>query len=261
MKEKINYSEFIDRYLDSDLSGSELKWFEKELDSNSELQAELKLHRELNYALQQDDVLELRGKLDEIHEMVDSGSDRKGIKKAVSGKWTGIVAASVVILIAIGFFVMNTFISNEQTAEELFDEYYDPYVVPTNYRSADEIDNLFHKALVEYKNQDYQKALQLFEKVLIDDGSRMDAVLLTGISNLEIENYDKANKSFNKVIDHNDNLFLEQAEWYLALCYLKTGKLEKANSRFEKIIEDISLYKDDAADILSKLDFQKLNLP
>lgn len=252
MKEKINYSEFIDRYLDNDLLGPELNWFEKELDSNSELQAELRLQKELNDALGQGDILDLREKLNVIHEMVDPEPERKRIKRTLSGNWAGIAAASVVILVAIGFLLSN-FINPVQTAEELFDQHYEPYIVPTNYRSVAEINIVFHKALVEYGNQDYQKALQLFEKVLVEDESRMDVTLLTGISNLEIENYYKANNSFQKVINHNDNLFIEQAEWYLALCYLKTGEQEKAHLQFGKIITDNSLYKEEAEDILNKL--------
>ena len=252
MEGKINYSEFIDRYLDNDLSGPELNWFEKELDSNSELQAELKLQKELNEALGQEDILDLREKLNAIHEMVDPEPARKRIKRTLSGNWAGIAAASAVILVAIGFLLSN-FMNPKQTAEELFNQHYEPYVVPTNYRSAADINIVFHKALIEYKNQDYQKALQLFEKVLFEDESRMDVTLLTGISNLEIENYNKANNSFQKVINHNDNLFIEQAEWYLALCYLKTGKQEKAHLQFGKMITDNSLYKVAAEDILNKL--------
>ena len=254
MKGKINYAEFIDRHLDGELSGPELNWFEKELDSNSDLQSELKLQKELNEALGQDDILDLREKLNVIHEMVDPEPKRKKIKKTLSENWAGIAAASVVILVAIGFLLSNS-INPVQTGEELFDQYYEPYIVPTNYRSATDINNVFHKALVEYGNQDYQKALLLFEKVLLKDESRMDVTLLTGISNLEIENYNSANNSFQKVINHDDNLFIEQAGWYLALCYLKTGELEKANLQFEKMITDNSLYKVAAEDILNKLGY------
>ena len=254
MKEKINYSEFIDRYLDKNLSGPELNWFEKELDSNPELLAELNLQKNLNKALSQGDILDLREKLNVIHEMVDPELKRKKIKITFLNNWVGIVAACAVIMIAIGFLLTNS-INPVQTAEVLFDQYYEPYVIPTNYRSVTDINNIFHKALVEYKKQDYQKALQLFEIVLIKDEFRMDVTLLTGISNLEIENYNKANNSFQKVINHNDNLFIEQAEWYLALCFLKTGEQEKAHLQFEKIIDDNSLYKEEAEDVLKKLGY------
>lgn len=253
MEGKINYSEFIDRYLDKDLSGPELNWFKKELDSNSELQAELKLQKELNEALGQDDILDLREKLNAIHEMVDPEPKRKRIKRTLAGNWAGIAAASAVILVAFGF-LLSTFINPKQTAEELFDQYYEPYVVPTNYRSSTGIDNVFHKALIEFGNHDYQKAIDLFRQVLTEDESRMDATLLTGISNIEIENWNAANHSLQKVIDHNDNLFIEQAEWYLALCYLQTGELEKAGARFGKMITENSLYKEEALDILNKLE-------
>ena len=254
MEGKINYSEFIDRYLDKDLSGPELNWFEKELDSNSELQAELEFQKELNEAIGQGDIYDLREKLDAIHEIVDPEPIRKKIKRTLTENWAGFAAASVVILCTIGFF-LSTVINSGQTAEELFDQYYEPYIVPTNYRSAADINNVFHRALVEYGNQDYKKALQLFEKVLIEDETRMDVTLLSGISYLEIENFNGANNSFIKVIDHNDNLFIEQAEWYLALCYLKTGEQEKAHFKFGKMITDNSLYKEEAEDILNKLGY------
>ena len=254
MKEKINYPEFIDRYLDNDMSGPELNWFKKELDSNPELQAELNLQKDINEALSQGDILDLREKLNAIHEMVDPEPESKRIKRTLTENWAGIAAASAVILVAIGF-LLSISINPAQTAEELFDQHYEPYIVPTNYRSATDINNVFHMALVEYGNQDYEKALLLFEKVLIKDESRMDVTLLTGISNLEIENFQSANNSFKKVINHNDNLFIEQAEWYLALCYLKTGEQEKAHIQFGKIITDNSLYKEEAEDILKKLGY------
>lgn len=126
MKEKINYSEFIDRYLDKNMPVPELNWFEKELDSNSELQAELKLQKELNEALGQDDILDLREKLNAIHELVDPKPERKRIKRTLSGNWAGIAAASAVILVTIGFLLSNS-INPVQTAEELFDQHYEPY--------------------------------------------------------------------------------------------------------------------------------------
>ncbi len=52
--------------------------------------------------------------------------------------------------------------------------------------------------------------------------------MMTGISKFEEENYPEAKVSFTKVIDNKDNLFFEDAQWYLALCYLKTGEKDKA---------------------------------
>jgi thioredoxin-like negative regulator of GroEL len=56
-----------------------------------------------------------------------------------------------------------------------------------------------------------------------------------------------------KVIDDNDNLFLEDAEWYLALCYLKTQEPEKAADVLDQIKRSESIYKKDAARIMRKM--------
>ncbi len=47
MKQEINYSRYVDRYLDGVMSASEQVWFEKELKDNSELQSEIEMQRKI----------------------------------------------------------------------------------------------------------------------------------------------------------------------------------------------------------------------
>ena len=56
----------------------------------------------------------------------------------------------------------------------------------------------------------------------------MQVVLLKGVSNFEEKKYPEAKQSFGKVIDDKNNLYIDQAQWYLALCYLNTNETEKA---------------------------------
>ncbi len=90
-------------------------------------------------------------------------------------------------------------------------------------------------------------------KCLASDPKYMESTMLYGVSNYEEENYPEAKQSFTKVIDNNNNLFLEDAQWYLALCYLKTDEKEKAIDQLNFIKKSESIYRDDARKILRKM--------
>jgi hypothetical protein len=81
----------------------------------------------------------------------------------------------------------------------------------------------------------------------------MQSVLLNGVSNFEEKKYPEAKQSFTKVINDDSNLFVETAEWYLALCYLKTDERDKAVKQLNIIKKEGGIYGDDAKKILRKL--------
>jgi tetratricopeptide (TPR) repeat protein len=119
--------------------------------------------------------------------------------------------------------------------------------------AADQVDNDLRSAMVHYENKEYTKAIALFEKVLNQDNSRIGLNLYSGISNMEIQEYEKANENFQKIIDHSTNAFVESAEWYLGLCYLKTEEMNKAKSVFSDIANREGYFRKDARKVLRKI--------
>lgn len=252
MDKKKKYTRIIDRYLDGDLNGLELQTLEKELDSSPELRKELRLQREINAALAEKEVLDLRAQLKVIHRSLEPVPERNMARKLVHSKLARIAAASVVLLIAIAV-LTNNFTGNRVNDDKIFNKYYETYK-PLNVRSGfGEIDKIYRNALTAYQKENYEKALTLFEGVLELDQSRMEANLMTGVSNMELDEYEEANSSFRKVINHNDNLFIEHAEWYIGFCYIKTDNTDKAIEQFAKIASGNSLNKDKAKIILRKI--------
>jgi pentatricopeptide repeat protein len=55
------------------------------------------------------------------------------------------------------------------------------------------------------------------------------------------------------VIDDKNNLYIDQAQWYLALCYLNTNETDKAKQLFKLIVKEGGIYKDDAKKIIRGL--------
>ncbi len=247
------YTKIIDRYLDGEMDGEELTSFENELDLNPELRKELKLHREIKIALGEKEIIDLRGQLKGIHRSIfEPKKEMSFSKRMVTSSITHVAAASIVILLSIAIF-SNLFTGNISVNDRLFDKYYERYE-PLNVRSGSyEINEMYRKALVAYHNENFENALILFEDVLNYDQTRMEANIMSGVSNMELSEYKKASSSFRKVLDHKNNLFIEDAQWYLGFCYLKTENTNKAIDQFTKIATSTSSRKEKARKILRKI--------
>lgn len=246
--ETIDFSSFIEKYISGEMSNTERRWFEKELEGNSRLRKELELRQTTDKILRNKDILLLRSKLSEIER-----------SRSVSKRFTLPVvpafykyAAVITLLLAVGTITYQPWA--DMSNEQIISKYYKLYEPPSAQRSASaETNMLFTKAIELYYKQDYEQAAVLFFKVIETNPKDMQSMLLNGVANFEISKYPEAQNSLNKVIDDNNNLFIDQAEWYLALCYIKTGETEKAKIQLLTIRKGDGIYKSNARKILRKL--------
>ena len=246
------YQDLIQPFLDGELSREELDWISKELESNAVLADDIKLYREVDSAIREQDVMGLRNQLEIIHNSMDDST--KSPKRVPRYRKTISYAAiaSLAILISVG--ILYKIQTRKLSNVDIYEKYYEPYDVTMVYRSAGEnADRLYQEARLKYEAAQFQEAIILFEKVLESDPGNMATTLYSGISYLEVDQYNKADRSFSKIIAHDDNLFIEQAEWYLGFCYLMTNETEKARKHFGKIAGSNSSYKDKASGIVKKI--------
>ena len=253
MKQEIDYSRYVDRYLDGVMSASEQIWFEKELKDNSELQSEVEMQRKIGKVLSDRDTMELQHQLNDIYlktyrpwiKTIDIPKLKKKPLYAISG-----VAA---ILILVSVFVPRV-IKRSESSATLYAQYYQPADINMSFRTAEDIvDSDLRLAMLHYENREFKEAIALFEKILETDNSRIGLNLYSGISQMEIKQYAEANKSFKRIIDHKANAFIESAEWYLGLCYLMTDENEKAQEVFNSIASSDGFYRKEARRILKKM--------
>jgi tetratricopeptide (TPR) repeat protein len=113
-------------------------------------------------------------------------------------------------------------------------------------------DNAF-KGIEQYNLQNYESALKHFDLVISENNMHPVGNYYSGLCYLEMEQYNKAIQHFKKVIKENNNLFIEQAEWYMALGYLANKEEKKAYTTLYAIIEKKSYYKKNAEKLLKKL--------
>ena len=75
---KAEFFEWIENYCHEQLNETERKEFEAELKSNIELRDEFKLHQEINLAISEKDIVNLRDKLQTISQEQQSGKINYG---------------------------------------------------------------------------------------------------------------------------------------------------------------------------------------
>jgi len=77
--------------------------------------------------------------------------------------------------------------------------------------------------------------------------------LYTGYCYKMLGQFDAAEKEFKYIINNNNNLFIDQAEWSLASVYLESGNINDAKSIYKDIANKNGSYKKKARKILEEL--------
>jgi len=245
--------ELIDEKLSGELSGAELEAFDLDLENDADLMAEFELHKEVDEAIQESEVIELRKKLDIVHDLTQNKKQPGLLRTILRHKLSRIAAASFVVLLIITslslYFLQP---DGNMSNDSLFKIYYQPdaalLIRGTNSQNATLI-----QAFQMYENKEYTNALTLFSQVLDTDSENIPVQFYSGISNIELGQYQNALHPFNYIIEHKQNLYVERAEWYTALCLLKLNENENAVDLFRKISLSGSSYKDKAHEILKSI--------
>ncbi len=251
MNSKIDYSGFVERYLSKTMDKEELTWFKEEMEVNPDLAEEVRMHQDIGKAILNDETLEFRAQISSLFEKEEKPvtSTRKfRIPHAVR-----VAVASLAALIVLG---TGIYIYTHRTipTDKLFQMYYEPFDGVMNVRSNNsQVADLLLTAMNKYGNQEFESALLLFETVLAKDMENITSRFYSGISYMETKRFGTAESTFKGVIDHDDNLFIEHAEWYLSLCYIKTGDKDKAEVLLESIAGSDSYYSRTARRLVRNL--------
>jgi tetratricopeptide (TPR) repeat protein len=244
----IDFSYFIERYNAGEMDESEKQWFRKELKGNEKLRKEVDLRGKTDAVLKNQDLMNLRNKLNAIEKQRKEPIPVRKPTRTVNIKYAAVIACFIILG---GIALLS---NRKLTNDEILDRYYKPYEATSASRSGVTVrNNDYNFALDYYKIRDYRTAAIYFNKVLETDPGNMQSELLNGISNYEIHNYPEAKGSFSKVIAHKNNYYIDHAQWYLALCYLRTDERMKAIEQLAVIEKSKTIYRKDARKIRKSL--------
>jgi hypothetical protein len=194
------------RYLDDELTGEEKLQLEKDLDSNPQLKEQLlQLQLAVEAVKQAGNVQKIKSIHREMMQEMSASNVAAPVRKMVRSK-LAIAASIILVALAIG-----TWWWLQPSASGLYQQAFVDYQVSTT-RTANANESEIRK---NYASGDYNAVIKADRSSLSSEDS-----LLVGISHLKMEQIPSA-ISWNSAVAHSASKFRQDAEFYLALCYLK----------------------------------------
>jgi tetratricopeptide (TPR) repeat protein len=243
----INVNNTIENYISGSAGKAEETWLKEEMQRDPALAREVTLRRRTDEILSDRSIIDLRAKLG----MIEMKKRSAGTFRKTAARTASYAAAILLALILTSALYVAL---RPGSNDALFDRYYARYETPGAVRSVVSSGNtLMENAIASYTAKEYDKAIGYLEQIISAEQGDIETVFMHGMANMEVKNYPVASGSFSKVIEHNDNLYLEDAAWYLGLCYMMTGEKDKAAKQFSAISASGSRYSRDAAKLARRL--------
>jgi len=160
------------------------------------------------------------------------------------------VAAAVMV---VSFLLFKSF-TPTYSGDSVYKNYYEP-MEANSYRLRGEtqgVTNKLQEGVDEYLAKEYTKAEVVFDNLQKGNQNLAEVELFSGLNQMQLNNFQGAITSFTNLLAHEDQ-FVPEAQWYLGLCYIKTGDVAKAKPLFSALSETEGLYKKKAQRILKNL--------
>lgn len=241
----MNDLDLIEHYLDGSLSDTERLAFEERVRSEAELRVQVEEMKVIREGIVRASRKEVLKSLKELEATLPE------VEAPIIPLWrtTWLQVAAGISLLALCVYLLWP---RTQEPAQLFAEYFEPYpniIMPTVRGVVENDSTVKAQAYRAYDQQNYAEAIRLFEAVQQKDEG---VLLYLGNSYLANGQPEKALPLFEKVLNNYD-VFDEQAEWYVAVSYLKLEEREKAREALQKVVARESSYKSKAQLILEKL--------
>ncbi|MFP8489898.1 tetratricopeptide repeat protein [Gracilimonas sp. Q87] len=210
------------------------------------------------------ELLELEVNIKELIEQESGSSHKKGSSQVSTRKlpkWTWYAAAAAIILVAL---VQLFRLDNAVSLDQMVVQTIEPAQIETSnaVRAKDmritSADSLLNLGFQAFLSGDDDKALNLYEKVIVDHNEEpyiSKAYLNKGIIHYNNYEYQLAIRSFKQTIDRveNSRMITEKAYWYLANAFVNIGELEDARNAVTKTYQLDGVFTSPAFRLLNKL--------
>jgi FimV-like protein len=247
MHENIDHTEIIERYLEGELSQEERLAFEARLHAETALAEEVALHQHLRTGIQasgRNRMLDMLAETDRKMPAYHPPAQIIPFGEAARSRFYQIAAAVILLLIPL-YLVLDY----NRRPNKLFAAYFSPHQA-VMVESGDPM----AQAMQEYQRQNYAQALPILEKMLSERANHDTTLFYQGNSSLALGKADEAISSFEKLTTDQANPFYHEAQWYLALAYLKDKQPEKARNLLNSLSADANHpHQKQAAELLQKL--------
>ncbi len=226
-------TEMLIRYMDNELSEKEKPAVEKLLQENAEANERYQLLLAAKQAIRSGG---LKQRVQKIHdEYIQANAKTEPAHAKVvraSSVFKTFMRIAAVFVIAVGGYGVYEYSTTNNAS--VFNNNFAKYELPVNRgeNSTNDIDSL-------YNASNYAAAINAFEAKTQKD---QKDYFIAGQSYLQLNNADKAIAAFEQIQNLNSTsttkYFVEETDYYLALAFIKAGKISEAQSQLDKITSD-----------------------
>lgn len=236
----MNKDDLATGFFEDSLTADQWREFEQLLQNDSEFAAEIAFQKAVKQQLTAEKRAALKSELRAIE---------NNKKKVILLNWKWISAAALLI-----FGVFSWVLTQKNKPKQsLYAAYYQPFpnVVEPTVR-GENTSSEKSVALGFYDAENYAAALPLFEK-LYQENPEDYSYFYQGICHLELGNTNRAITLFENASYTQTIPWQNSTDWYLALGYLKIGKVKKAKKPLEQVIAANDFMAKQAKELAKKM--------
>jgi tetratricopeptide (TPR) repeat protein len=222
---------WIERWLDGDLSAEEKAAFEARMESDPEFRQAVALRQDMASVV--DGQLKREAFQAQLESVGSKYFDTPSPRRPYA--WIILLLAVVTALV-----LWWSGLFSPQSPQNLFQEYHQP--PPIAWVSQGTQETLRSQAQTAFNQGDYSLALSHIDRLLTQNPTNPEYQWYRGICLLETGDLESALAIFSALAEGN-TLLRPDAQWYLALTYLKMEHLEQCQEVLQEIPEESSYFE------------------
>jgi len=232
----LNRNEIFDKFLNDELSPSEVAQFNEAIEQDEKLKADFLLSKDIH--------IYFKNERRKILKQVLVNLENKEVKKRPKGKIIYMKMAVLAACLCGVIFFGNHLLNPDHSTLYLqhFEAY--PNVEMVTVRSGNTESTLDSQLMSLYEAESYQKTVDHYEH---NGVSNTDIQFYMAIAYMKIEEMDLAKDILTQI--PKESKYYEKSRWYLSLCYLN----EDDFAAFSEIAETLKYNKETAEEIIKAL--------
>lgn len=244
----MNKVRLIEDYLDGNLAENELKEFQVKYDSDPAFRNDVRLFKEINTSIREDDIVNLRKQLKTI-----TNKNKTKFYLTLPFRY----AASIIVVL--GMFALYKIFVKPLNTQELYNTFYKTYDADFTKRSANKTKKESTEfGLVLYENGDFEGAYHIFQNYLKENYNNQTIKFFAAIAALETNRTDEAIEALQEISTTKNSLFISKAKWYLSLAYIKNEQIDLAKKILVELSDEPGEYQASAKELLKKKTFKNV---
>lgn len=170
-------------------------------------------------------------------------------KRSKKQKRTPIIRLSIGIAASLFAAVSLFFMQNQHNTAQLYAGHYINYPAQSAMRGDAGVS--YESAVKYYDLDNFSKAEEAFE-VLLEGNENSNYRIYLANCYMKTEKWDKAEQSLLQIVDSGTEL-VHEAKWFLSLVYIKKNDLNKSKHLLQEVSADNRIYSSSAHDLLEEL--------